>query len=110
MTKEILIISDGLDSCNFEFTRLKDFPVTSTAWMYPKSSILKTLFDKDFIQSGEQGISVRNKRQQEKESCNSTKLIEVNFCFTTLFFGILFIGTIASIIGLAMEVVWSAYV
>lgn len=104
---QIMSFLDGLYSCDFEFVPLPEFGQSPVAWIYPKNSILKPLFDKGFLEAGEKGIRSRVEEQRLKESCKSEKFNSVNFSFTAIFFAILCLGFFMSIMTFFIELIWS---
>lgn len=106
----LVYIIGGLNGRDYGLEKLPEFGDNSVAWVYPKNSILRPIFNKVFFQLEEMGIKQREyQRYQIKGEASSSELIRVDLGFTTLMFAILVFGALVSCVTFSAELIMKCY-
>lgn len=101
-----------MDLCDFGFKKF-DFGGSGSskgssgnAWMYPRNSMLKPIFDRAMLEMDETGILdqiIDKYLSNADELCHNNELIQIDFSFVAIGFVVLGAGVGLSMIVMAIE-------
>ena len=81
---------------------MEDYNKPFISWMYPKNSMLKSVFDHFMLEFYEEGIYDRLKRKNP-QICQSDNFMPVDWKFVISLFVILFLGICLSLCTVVLE-------